>query len=152
MAGHFQTVNRADATKEFVPIYNITGAALSAGATVELDVVTSTDGVAVTATKSAGKAGLFLGVADTAIADSAYGRAQIYGIRSDVWVSRASAGDTPGSFLVPQAGVADSGVTMSAATTSGHTHLILLDTITASAAYSSAAQVYQHNAFIFRMG
>lgn len=148
MGLQFPKVSRTDASVAFVNIRNVSAAAISAGIPVELDVVVATDGNAVTAAKSTSKAGLFLGVNHSALADSAYGIAQVYGYRASAWVSRASAGDTPGQFLLPGAGVFDSGQTMSAATTSGHQYVTLMNTIAASAAYSSAAQLYQEPVFI----
>lgn len=144
-------VNRSDGDTVFINVYNIAGAALSAGAAVEFDVVTTTDCNSITSCKSGSLAGLFAGLLKSALADSAYGLAQTYGYMQSAWVSRASAGDTPGAWLLPTAGVLDSGQTMSAATTSGHTMVTLLDTITASAAYSSSAQLYQHQVFIRAM-
>src|SRR5687768_8415005 len=142
----FQRVNRSDAEKVFVNVRNISGATVSAGVGFEFDVVSVTDGNAVTATKSGSLAGLFCGINHESLADSSYGLAQVYGFRSDCYISRACAGDTPGAFLKPVAGYFDSGQTLSGATTSGHTFVSLLETIAASAAYSSAAQVYSNHA------
>src|SRR3990170_7509413 len=133
----FQRVNRSDADKGFINVRNVSGATVSAGVGFEWDVAVATDGNAVTATKSGSLAGLFVGINDASRADSEYGLCQVYGYRSDVWVSRACAGDVPGKWLLPVAGYFDSGQTMSGATTSGHTFVTLLETITASAAYSS---------------
>lgn len=147
----FRKVNRSEADYVQINVRNISGATLSRGAAVEWDVVTATDGNSVTACKSASKAGLFAGILDEALADSAYGMCQVYGYFNSAYVSRASAGDVPGQFLLPTTGYLDSGQTMSAMTTSGMTFVTLLETITASAAYSSAAQLYQHAVFIRSM-
>jgi len=141
-------VNRSDGDTVYINVRNIAGATLSAGASVEFDVVSATDCNSVTSCKSGSLAGLFAGILKSALTDSQYGFSQVYGYTSAAWVSRASAGATPGSWLQPVAGVLDSGITMSAATTSGHTMVTLLETITASAAYSSSAQLYQHAVFI----
>lgn len=143
-----QGINRTDADKVFVSIRNVSGASISSHIPVELDVVVATDGNAVTATKSGSLSGLFLGVNDSTLADSDYGLAQVYGFRTSAYVSRACAGDTPGAFLKPVAGYFDTGQTMSAATTSGHVWVSLMETITASAGYSSSAQIYTNNVFI----
>lgn len=125
--------NRTGADAVFINVRNVGGAALSAGAAVELDVTTATDGNAVTAAKSGSLAGLFVGVTDQALADSAYGLVQTYGFRTSAYVSAASAGSTPGTFLVPTAGYLLKAATMSAATTSGHIFATLAETVSSSA-------------------
>lgn len=132
-------VNRSNADKVFIAVRNITGASVSAGAALEFDVVSVTDGNAVTAAKSGSLSGLFAGVADAAMADSAYGLCQVYGYRQSAYISGASAGLAPGTYLQPTAGILTD-MTMSAATTSGHTHVVLFETIAASAAYSGTRQ------------
>ena len=146
----FAQVNRTDAEKVFITVTNITGATLSAGVPVEWDVVTATDGNSVTGCKSGSLASLFAGVTDVSLTDSAVGLVQVYGFRTSAYVSRASAGNTPGQWLQPTGQYFDA-MTMSAATTSGHTFVTLMETIAASAAYSSAAQVYNQNVFIRSM-
>ncbi len=143
----FGMIGRTEAAKGYVNVQNVSATSISAHIPLELDVV-APDGVRVTAAKSGSLAALWMGINDQALADSDYGIAQVYGYRASAYVSRASAGDTPGAFLRPTAGIFDSGTTLSAATTSGHTFVTLLDTITASAAYSSAAQIYTHAVFI----
>lgn len=130
-----QQLNRTDADKVFIMCRNITGAAVSAGIPVEWDVVTATDGNSVTAAKSGSLSGLFAGITNAAMADSAYGLVQVYGYRQSAYVSGASAGNAPGTYLQPTAGILTD-MTMSAATTSGHTRVVLFETIAASAAYS----------------
>ena len=107
-------------------------------------VVGVTDGNAITAAKSGSAAGLFVGINDASLADSAYGRIQVYGFRTSAWVSAASAGNTPGTFLRHQ-GAQFKDMTMSAATTSGHTHVVLMETVAAAGAGSVLAQ---YNVFV----
>lgn len=140
-------LNREDAEKVFISCRNVTGATISAGVPVEWDVITATDGNAISGCKSGSLASLFAGVTDDSMTDSSYGLVQVYGFRTSAYVSRASAGNTPGQWLQPVGQYFDA-VTMSAATTSGWTYVTLMETITASAAYSSAAQVYNSNIFI----
>lgn len=152
MGFRFQKVQGlGDAAKVFILVRNVSAATVSAHIPVEWDVTVATDGHAVTAAKSGSLAGLFAGITDASMTDSAYGDIQVYGFRASAYVSRASAGDVPGKWLQPVSGIFDSGVTMSAATTSGHTFVTLLETITASAAYSSSAQIYLHSVFIRSM-
>lgn len=147
----FQRVGRTDADKVFINVRNVSATALSAHVPVELDCVTVTDGNAVTACRSGSLASVFVGILDQALADSAYGECQVYGFRQSAYISRASAGGVVGMWLVPVGAYFDNAATMSAATTSGHTYVTLAETITASAAYSSAAQVYTSNVFIRAM-
>lgn len=144
----FQQLNRSDAEKVFISVRNITGATVSAGIPVEWDVVTATDGNSVTAAKSGSLAGLFAGVTDASMADSAYGLVQVYGYRQSAYVSAASAGNAPGTFLTPAAGIFTD-ATMSAATTSGHTKVVLFETVAAAAGSSATAQ---YNVFIRALG
>lgn len=135
----FSQIGRDGADKVFAQVRNISGATISAGIPVEWDVVTATDGNAVTAAKSGSVAGLFAGVSDASMTDSAYGRAQVYGFRQSAYVSAASAGNAAGSFLVPAGGIFTD-TTMSAATTSGHTYVSLFETVAAAAGSSATLQ------------
>jgi hypothetical protein len=130
----FKQTNRTGAEAVYIICRNITGAAVSAGVPVEWDVVTATDGNAVTAAKSGSSAGLFVGVAHTALADSAYGPVQVYGFRQSAYVSSNSADSpAPGTFLQPTNGRFEI-MTMSAATTSGHINAVLMETVATSSA------------------
>ena len=140
----FPSLNRSDAEKVFISCRNISGATVSAGIPVEWDVVTATDGNAVTAAKSGSLSGLFAGVTDASMTDSAYGLVQVYGFRTSAYVSAASAGNVPGQLLVPAAGIFTD-ATMSAATTSGHVWVSLMETVAAAAGSSATAQ---YNVFI----
>lgn len=144
----FAQLNRSDAEKVFISVRNITGATVSAGIPVEWDVVTATDGNAVTAAKSGSLSGLFAGVTDTSMADSAYGRIQVYGFRQSAYVSGASAGNYVGTFLTPTNGIFTD-ATLSASTTSGHTKVVLFETIGAAAGNSATLQ---YNVFIRALG
>lgn len=133
----FKQTNRTGAEAVYIICRNIAGAALSAGVPVEWDVVTATDGNAVTSAKSAGAAGLFVGVTHTALADSAYGPIQVYGFRQSAYVSSDSAtSPLPGTFLQPTNGRFEV-MTMSAATTSGHINAVLMETVATSSALAN---------------
>jgi len=147
MGVQFGLLGRTEAGIGWINVQNVSAATISAHIPLEFDTV-APDGVRVSAARSGSLASLWCGISNESLADSDYGIAQVYGYRASAYVSRASAGDTPGAFLKPVSGIFDSGQTLSAATTSGHTFVTLLDTITASAAYSSAAQIYLHKVFI----
>lgn len=143
----FKQSNRTDAEQVFVVVRNITGATVSAGVPVEWDVVTSTDGNAVTQCKSGtgSLAGLFAGITDASMADSAYGLVQVYGFRTSAYYSgNSGTASNPGTFIKPVAGQLEA-QTMSAATTSGHTFVTLMETVAAAAASST---VHYRNVFI----
>ena len=74
----FQRVNRTDAEKVFVIVYNASGGAFVAGQATEYDIGTSSDGIRVTTPSTAGLSS-FAGVLPAAIANGAYGLAQVYG-------------------------------------------------------------------------
>jgi hypothetical protein len=74
----FQRVNRTDAEKVFVIVYNASGGAFTTGQALEWDTGTSADGVRVT-TPSTAALSAFAGIASGSIANGAYGLAQVYG-------------------------------------------------------------------------
>lgn len=132
----FAQLNRSDAEKVFIAVRNISGAALSAGAAVEWDVTTVTDGNSVTASKSGSLAGLFAGITNAAMDDSAYGLIQVYGFRTSAYVSAASAGNPVGQWLQPISGILTD-ATISAAGVSGFHHVVLMETVGAGAGESA---------------
>lgn len=135
----FRQTNRTGPEAAFIVCRNITGATVSAGFPVQWDVVTSTDGNAVTAAKSAANApaGLFAGVTDASMTDSAYGLIQVYGYRQSAYVSAASANtEVPGTFLQGTS-VGLEPMTTSAATTSGWVFVSLMETVATSSAVAN---------------
>lgn len=94
----FQHINRADPEKVFAPVRNVSGAAISAGAAVYF-VVASGDGAAVSNAGTTRK-WTFAGILEDALADSSYGRAQVYGICSAYMLLNSSAvSAAPGTQL-----------------------------------------------------
>jgi len=132
----FAQILRSDPEKVYAQVRNISAATISAGIPVEWDVASTTDGNAVTAAKSGSLAGLFAGVNHASLADSAYGLIQVYGFRTSAYVSAGSAGLPAGNFLQPAGGIFID-ATMSAATTSGHQFVSLMETVAADAANSA---------------
>ena len=143
----FKQTNRSGPEAVFIVCRNVSAATLSAGVPVEWDVNVATDGNAVTAAKSASPSGLFAGITDASMTHSAYGLVQVYGYRQSAYVSAASAGNAPGVFLQPTNGILTD-LTMSAATTSGHVFVSLMETVAAAAGSSATAQ---YNVFIRAM-
>jgi hypothetical protein len=74
----FQRVNRADAEKVFVVVYNASGGAFTTGQAMVWDCGTSADGIRVT-TPATATLSAFAGLASAGIANGAYGLAQVYG-------------------------------------------------------------------------
>ncbi len=87
-----------DAEKVYAAVRNVSGGTLSAGAAAYF-VVTSPDGISVSNAGTIRKYA-FAGILPTALADSAYGRAQVYGIGSAYMVINSTAASaTPGKQL-----------------------------------------------------
>lgn len=97
----FQRINRSDAEKVFVAVYNVSGATATAGYSLIWD-YSAPDGVRVTKPATAGLS-LFVGVANQDIANSAYGEAQAYGYRASAYVTvrDTNATVTNGDIIVP---------------------------------------------------
>ncbi len=76
----FFQLDRLDPETVFAAVLNVSGSTLSAGAAAFYDAVTN-DGISVSAGTVINKY-LFAGIAKSAIANSAYGRAQVYGVCS----------------------------------------------------------------------
>jgi len=74
----FQRVNRTDAEKVFVVVYNASGGAFTTGQAMEWDTTPTADGIRVT-TPSTAALSAFAGLASAGIANGAYGLAQVYG-------------------------------------------------------------------------
>ena len=98
----FQRLNQSDAEKVYAVFYNVSGATAYSGYPLCWDTGT-VDGVRVTKPASANLS-LVVGLAAETIADSAYGRVQGYGYKSDGLTINATAQDvTAGNVIVPVA-------------------------------------------------
>lgn len=73
----FQQIDRSDAEKVYAAVYNVSGATQSAGNALYY-IVASGDGISVSNAGTT-RQWAFAGIAKDAIADSAYGRVQVYG-------------------------------------------------------------------------
>lgn len=82
----FQRINRTDAERVFSICQNVSAATVSAGAVVVWDISASIDGVRVSQPATA-TLSLIVGAAAEAIVDSAYGKIQLYGYHSAVYVT-----------------------------------------------------------------
>lgn len=111
----FQRVNRTDAEKVFVVVYNASGGAFTTGQVLQWDVGASADGIRVTTPATAGLSA-FAGLASAGIANAAYGLAQVYGytasasLKPDITTALVA-----GSILLP----VDASADLSGAATGG---------------------------------
>jgi hypothetical protein len=96
----FQRINRSDAERVFAVFYNVAGATITAGYPAVVDIA-SIDGVKVSKPATA-TLSLIVGVAIEGVADSAYGRFQLYGYRSQAYVTNdTSVAVAAGDILIP---------------------------------------------------
>jgi len=111
----FQRVNRTDAEKVFVVVYNASGGAFTTGQAMVYDCGTSADGIRVT-TPATATLSAFAGLAAAGIANGAYGLAQVFGytasasVKPDVTTALAA-----GKIMLP----VDSSADLSCAGTGG---------------------------------
>jgi len=95
----FQRINREDAEKVFSMFYNVAGATITANYPAVWDTGTA-DGIRVTKPATA-TLGLFVGLANRDIADSAYGLFQQYGFRASGFMTNdTTVAQTAGNPLV----------------------------------------------------
>lgn len=96
----FKRVSRAQAETIFMVVKNVSGSTLTAGYSCVFDVGASVDGVRVTQA-SAADVNSFAGVADSSIADGAYGLVQVYGYRASVYIYSSTGSSAAGDLLQP---------------------------------------------------
>jgi len=94
----FQRINRSDAEKVFIICQNVSGSTVTAGYAVVFDTGASVDGVRVTKASST-DCGAFAGIADEDIANNAYGKIQIYGYRSSIYIYSSTGSSVTGDGL-----------------------------------------------------
>jgi hypothetical protein len=103
----FQRVNRTDAEKVFTVVYNASGGAFTTGQVLQYDTTTTCDGIRVTTPSTAGLSA-FCGLATGAIANAAYGLAQVYGFCSSASVKAdITTALTAGLIMLPVNASAD---------------------------------------------
>lgn len=103
----FQRVNRTDAEKVFVVVYNASGGAFTTGQAMCWDCGTSADGIRVT-TPATATLSAFAGLASAGIANGAYGLAQVYGYTASASVKPdVTTALVAGNIFLPVNGSAD---------------------------------------------
>ena len=97
----FQRVNRSDTETVFTIAYNIAGATITAGYPCVWAIATTVDGVAVSKPATA-TLSCIVGIAATTMADSAYGKVQVYGYKASAWVyNNQTTAIAAGDILIP---------------------------------------------------
>ncbi len=97
----FQRINRGDAEKVFIIVQNVSASTISSGAAVVWDITSSVDGVRVTKPATA-TLSLLVGATAESIVDSAYGKVQVEGYNSAVYVTNdTSQAVSAGDILIP---------------------------------------------------
>ena len=96
----FNSFQREDDDALFTVVRNVSGAARAIGDNVVWDISGSVDGVRVTANAS-NTLNLFRGILIEALADSAYGKAQIHGYNAAAYITNSTnASITAGDVLI----------------------------------------------------
>lgn len=96
----FKRVSRAQAETVFMVVKNVAGSTLTAGYACVFDVSASVDGVRVTQASTTDVQS-FAGVADSSIADGAYGLIQVYGYRASAYIYSSTGSSAAGDILQP---------------------------------------------------
>lgn len=99
----FQRIQRSDSETVFTIVYNIAGssATITAGYACVWSIASTVDGVAVAKPASATLSCL-VGIAAADIANSAYGKVQVYGYKASAWVyNNNTTAIAAGDILIP---------------------------------------------------
>lgn len=95
----FQRINQEDAEKVFAIFYNVAGATITNGYPAVWDISTA-DGVRVSKPATA-TLSLLVGLATADIADSAYGKFQLYGYKTQGNLINSTTAIAAGDILIP---------------------------------------------------
>lgn len=138
----FKRISRTAPEVVYAIIKNVSGSTMTAGYSGVFDVGASVDGVRVTQASSTDLQA-YAGVADADIADSAYGRIQVYGYRASTYIYSSAGSSVAGDELTV---VADEwGLTPQATSGDAKSFGFICEAITAS---SSSQYHLQAKAFI----
>ena len=106
----FKRVSRTSAEVAYIVVQNVSGSTATAGFSLVFDVGASVDGVRVTQA-SATDLQAFAGVADSDIANNAYGLCQVYGYRASVKIFSSTGSSVTGDNLTVVTGGTHWGLT-----------------------------------------
>lgn len=128
----FKRASRTGPETAFIVVQNVSGSTLTAGYSCVFD-VSSPDGVRVSQADTV-DLGAFAGVADSDIANNAYGLVQVYGYRATTYIYSSAGSSAAGDLLAPTNG--EWGLTPSATSGSAKAFAFLCEAISASASSS----------------
>ena len=137
----FKRVSRSQAETVFIVVKNVSGSTLTAGYSCVFDVGASVDGVRVSQADTVDLQA-YAGVADSSIADSAYGLVQVYGYRASAYIKSSTGSSVAGDNLIT---VADSwGLTPATSGGTAKAWGFLCEAITASSSsqFNTTAKVF----------
>ena len=127
----FKRVSRTSAEVAYMVVQNVSGSTATAGFALVFDVGASVDGVRVTQA-SATDLQAFAGVADSDIANNAYGLVQTYGYRASVKIQSSTGSSVAGDNLTVVAGSTHWGMTPATTLGTSKAFGFLCEAITAS--------------------
>ena len=140
----FKRISRASAETVFVVAKNVSGSTATAGYHVVWDTGASADGVRVTqATTAALNA--YAGIADSDIADSAYGLLQVYGYRSSAYIYSSAGSSVAGTtydVINAEWGVTPTAASASSATNKAFGVMMAAVTASSSSQFHTTAAVF----------
>ncbi len=125
----FKRVSRSAPEVVYIVVQNVSGGTLTAGYSAVFDVGASVDGVRVTQAASA-TLQAFAGVADSDIANNAYGLLQVYGYRQTTYIYSSTGSSVAGDYLSTVA--AEWGLTPAATVGTAKAFGFLAEALTAS--------------------
>jgi hypothetical protein len=125
----FKRVSRSAPEVVYIVAQNVAGATLTAGYSACFDVGASVDGVRVTQPSTVAL-NSFAGVADSDIANNAYGLLQVYGYRASTYIYSSTGSSAAGDILGTVN--ADYGLTPSASAGTAKAFAFLCEALTAS--------------------
>ncbi len=96
----FKRISRSSAETIFLVAKNVSGSTITAGYSCVFDTGASVDGVRVTQASTTDLQA-YAGVADSDIADSAFGLLQVYGYRASVYIYTSAGDSVAGDPLAP---------------------------------------------------
>ena len=137
----FKRISRSSPETVYVVAKNVSGSTITAGYSAVFDVSASVDGVRVTQASSTDLQA-YAGVADSDIANNAYGLLQVYGYRSSIYVYSSTGSSAAGDNLTV---VADKwGVTPAATGGTAKTFGFLCEAVAASSSsqYHTTAKAF----------
>ena len=137
----FKRTSRSQPEVVYIVVQNVSGSTITAGYSAAFDTGASADGVRVSRVGTT-RLQSFAGVADSDIANNAYGLVQVYGYRSSAFIHSSAGTDATGSGLTTSA--SQWGLVPANAAGTSKTFGFLCEAVSASSssAYDTTAAVF----------